>query len=103
MIKKISDLLEINVCFFKQSQLTSESASSEMLASLCKRVEASVYLSGIGAADYMNEECFQEQDIQVIYQEQKYGNIVENMKKYSIIHYLCAVDSRNWSTFNVAD
>lgn len=59
LIKKISVLLGIEGHFLKSSELGESGKRSSLLVKLCDRVGADVYLSTIGAQEYLVEE-FQE-------------------------------------------
>lgn len=100
LIKKICTLLNISTAFVKQSDLDVFLSSNEMLIELCHKVSATKYLSGTGAVDYMDDEQFTANNIQVIYQNQTYPEDINLIKKYSIIHYLITTDRKDWGNFN---
>ena len=52
----------------RSSELKVEGKSNELLINICKRLEATHYLTGTGSRDYLNETLFQENQIQVEWQ-----------------------------------
>ena len=54
--------------------------STARLVDICKRYGATTYLAGQGGKDYLNEELFKQENIQVIYQE--------DMNKIHTLEYL---------------
>lgn len=100
LIKKICCLLKINTVFVRQSEISVSSSSNQMLVDLCKKVNATKYLSGLGAIDYMDNSLFAKNNIEVIYQNQIYKHSINQLKKYSIIHYLITTNMENWENFN---
>lgn len=51
------------------SELQPEGRKSELILDLCLKVGADIYLSGIGAREYMKEKDFRERGIEVRYQD----------------------------------
>jgi len=100
-IKKICNLLNRKSIFFRQSDLKSCALSSnELLVDLCKQVGASHYLSGVGALDYMDSKKFSESQVEIVYQSTNYANYIDQIKKYSILHFLITTEQRKWKKFN---
>lgn len=54
--------------------------SNARLVDLCKRYGATTYLAGQGGKDYLNEDLFKQENIQVVYQE--------NMNKIHTLEYI---------------
>ena len=55
--------------FVLASELESREGSTERLIDICKQLEGDVYLSGKDGAKYMDAELFEEEGIQVIFQD----------------------------------
>lgn len=94
----IADLLDINVKFVKASDLNAQGSKNERLINLCKSVAGDTYLSGQGAKEYMDDQLFLNNGINVIYQdftppryEQLWDDFIPNM---SIMDYIfnCGVE-----------
>jgi len=65
MIKKILQLLEINLTIIKSSELDVQSNKSEMNAEIVKKVGGKTYFSGQGAIEYQNENHFNRLNIEL--------------------------------------
>jgi len=98
LIKKISELLGLKTTFIRQSDLNlSYLTSNEMLIDLCSQVKANEYLCGLGAKNYMMDKIFQQNGINV-----KYQNLDFKYKNYnlSILNYLFEAEKEKWCFFN---
>lgn len=101
LISKICVQLKVKTNFVRQSYLVQNNLqSNDMLIDLCKQVGASSYLSGMGSMDYMDGNKFTASGIDVQYQSQLYRSDIEEMKKYSVLHFLMTTDPRKWQEFN---
>lgn len=93
-ITKISQLLGLQTRFVRQSELTHQHHSTELLIELIKQVEADTYLCGGGATGYQNDALFADQQIKLMYQnydplKDTHLNITnENEQGLSILHHL---------------
>jgi len=67
-ITELSQLLGLKTQFIRQSALTYQSHSTELLIELLKEVGADSYLCGGGAFGYQEDHLFSEHGIQLIYQ-----------------------------------
>lgn len=65
-------LLKIDIPVVRASSLDVSGAKTDLLLSICRRVSADAYLSGIGGKEYMEEDKFVEAGIKVIYQNYKH-------------------------------
>lgn len=72
---------EINTKIIYASQLKSSGTKSELMLNLTKAVDGDIYLSGVGAKDYMNDDIFFNSNIEVIYQEFKHIEYDQMLKK----------------------
>lgn len=70
IIKKIcSDYLGIQTSFAESTEFHSEGARSDKLLSLLKDIGTQIYVSGPSARNYLDEEAFASQGIQVIWKD----------------------------------
>lgn len=67
-LQKIMDILSIKVQIIKSSELNVTGTSTEKLVNLCKAVGADTYVSGIGGRNYMDENLFRKNNINLEYQ-----------------------------------
>ena len=67
IISKLCDMLDIKteIVF----DYPTESKSTDRLLDLCKHYDATEYLSGVGAKEYLDESVFENNGIKVIYQD----------------------------------
>ena len=67
-IKEVCAILRINTPLLWSHELgVKEEDPSERLAAICSRLEATAYLSGPAARDYLNEEVFRERGMDVLW------------------------------------
>jgi hypothetical protein len=87
LVKKIKNLLQIDteIVF----DYPTDFRSTERLVDICKKNNATKYLSGISGKEYLNLNLFEEQNIEVIFQKE------EDMLKKSIIEFLKEEGSKN--------
>lgn len=72
VIKYILNCLEINIPVYLETDLNIEGEKTTRIINICKKLNASTYLSGVGAKDYLIEEEFVKAGIKLIYQEFKH-------------------------------
>jgi hypothetical protein len=66
-VKNICDYLEIKTDFIRSSELnTQHFKSTEKLIQLCKEVNATSYLCGLGGKKYQDSDLFDENNIKLI-------------------------------------
>ena len=93
IIKKIFDWLKIKTKIVYESELGIEGEATNRLINICKAVNADVYLSGDMGHDYLNEELFKQNEIELKYQNytpKQYNQILsrEFIPNLSIIDML---------------
>jgi len=71
IIKKLIEWLDIKVKLVLESELNVSGNSTERLVSVCKSVGASVYVSGMGGKQYLDEKQFSKNNINLVYQNYK--------------------------------
>ncbi len=76
-IRKICQLLEINTEIVDSRNLNLKGDRQERLIDACKKLNAETYISGSAAKSYLNENLFNEQQINVEWMD------YSNYKKYS--------------------
>ncbi len=67
--EKLSTLLGLDVVFMKASELDASGHKSGLILDIVKKVGGEVYYSGQGARNYMDDEAFRKEGIEVFYQE----------------------------------
>lgn len=65
----LMEALEITVEIRLASEMGATGAKSDLLVELCRRIGADVYLSGLGASDYLDEAAFAAAGIRVRWQD----------------------------------
>ena len=93
IIKKIFDWLKIKTKIVYESEIGIEGEATNRLINICKAVNADVYLSGDMGHDYLNEELFKQNEIELKYQNytpKQYNQILsrEFIPNLSIIDML---------------
>lgn len=68
-INLLMELLDVPVKFVFSSELGIEGAKTAMLVDICTKVGADVYLSGVGAQDYLEPDCFLQAGVTLRWQE----------------------------------
>jgi len=70
IIEKLVDMLGINVKMIKMpSTYDRSTTATQKLVDICNDLGADVYLSGVGGKNYIDSTLFQENDIELRYQE----------------------------------
>lgn len=90
-IQSITQCLGYHPQFYRQSDLVTQTSSTELLIEIIKQVRGNTYLCGNGSSGYLNEGLFREHNILLEYQHFKplpYGNIDSFLPGLSIIDYL---------------
>ena len=67
LIYLVMKILNINTKILKSSDMIEEGKSTKLLVNLCKQVGATTYLSGIGAKDYLDEDEFLSNNIELVF------------------------------------
>ena len=91
IIKQICNWLDLNVEIIIESKLNVTGESTERLIDVCNKLDADTYISGIGGKNYLKEELFEENNIELLYQN--YNPIIydQNLTK-SFIPNLSIID-----------
>ena len=58
LIKQVNKWLEIDIKIIRESELSPKGTSTERLVDVCKKLDATTYLSGIGGKNYLDETLF---------------------------------------------
>ncbi|MCT7605870.1 WbqC family protein [Aliarcobacter butzleri] len=89
-IEMLNKLFDIKIEIVFSSTLKTTKVKSERLVELLKQVNATHYLSGIGAKDYHDDKPFEEANIEVIWQDFKHP--VYPQLHGEFIPYLSSID-----------
>jgi len=86
LLETICERVGIEHEFVLSSNFDVDATASERLATICGKLDADVYLCGMGADEYMNESVFETQRVAVEYQsfdhptyEQRFGEFVPKL------------------------
>lgn len=90
IINKLLKLFDINIPIILGSKLAHKGKGNEMNVDILKKVEATHYLSGIGAKDYHDNSVFQKANIKVIWQ--KFKHPIYPQLHGEFISYLSCID-----------
>lgn len=71
-IKMLIDLFDINVEIIFSSALNPKGKSNELIVEILKKIESHKYLSGVGAKAYYDPRPFEEEKIEVLWQDFKH-------------------------------
>lgn len=97
-ILAIANALGLECSFRRQSELSSQEHSTALLVEMTKKVGATAYLAGGGAAGYQDDALFAEHKLELVYQDYApvtYGEADRFVAGLSIIDYLMHVE--DWS------
>lgn len=90
VIRKVNELLDIDVEIVLASDLKPEGHSNELLVNIMKKLGQTRYLSGTGARDYYEEEIYVENGIEIVWQE--FEHPVYPQQHGEFIPYLSIID-----------
>lgn len=100
-LRLIMRLLSINVNIHLSSSLNSKGKGNERLISILKSINATHYLSGQGARDYLKPELFKQKGIEVIWHEfkhpvypQQFGEFVPCLSILDML-FNCGIEKSN--------
>jgi hypothetical protein len=92
LIDWIKSELNINTKTIFSSQFQIHEKSSKKLLEICKQLPTSVYFSGKGGTNYLDEEIFTDEGIKIVYDtfehplyEQSHGNFIPNMSVIDLL------------------
>jgi hypothetical protein len=90
LVRRITDVLNLDIEFVRSSDLDASGAKTELLVDICERVEADEYFSGAGAKDYQDDSLFAEKNIELQYQSFEYPEYEQLFEEF--IQNLSIVD-----------
>ena len=85
--------LKIDTKIYYESEVGTSSKKTDRIIEICKKLEASTYLSGAGGKDYMDEDKFSQNDIELKYQNfdhPEYSQVYEGENKF--LSYMSIID-----------
>ena len=89
-IKLLLNIFDINIKIYFSSEFNLKTKSNQLLVDLLEKVNATHYLSGIGAKNYHKDEPFKEANIKVVWQDFKHP--VYPQLHGEFIPYLSSID-----------
>ncbi len=91
-IKILAEIFDVKAKFILSSSLNINKTKTERLVSICKELGAKTYISGIGAKEYLDEELFRREKIEVVWQDfkhpiypQLYGDFIPNLSAIDMV------------------
>jgi len=106
LIRGIMRFLKIEKPLVMASSLDVSGKGSELILAQCKKLGASVHLSGIGGLEYLDVKSLEGEGIKVIFQNfqypvypQLFGEFVPNL---SVVDYLFCTGGKPWRTHRKA-
>lgn len=89
-IEMLMEMFDIKIETVFASTLKVVGKKTERLVNICKKVEATTYLTGVGSRDYLQEPLFESEGIKVIWQDFKHP--VYPQLHGEFMHYLSSID-----------
>lgn len=89
-IELLMDMLDVRIPWVWSSGLHPQGAKNELLVNLLQKVDATHYLSGVGARDYFQPEPFAEAGIEVVWQDFTHPVYAQQFGEF--MPYLSALD-----------
>lgn len=89
-IERLADILDVRIPFVFSSTLQPQGQKNELLIGLLKKVEATHYLSGLGARAYMDTQSFTQAGIEVVWQQFEHPVYPQQYEPF--IPYLSVLD-----------
>jgi len=97
-IRTLMDLFNINIECLYASEIKAEGKGNEIVVDILKKVNAAVYLSGVGAKDYYEPTLYDEAGIKVVFQEfvhpvypQLYGEFIPFLSSIDLL-FNCGIE-----------
>ena len=90
MIKLFTKILDINTEIVLSSTLDVNTRGSDRILDICKKVNATTYISGANGKDYLKKEDFVLNNINITFQE--YSHPMYNQRFDNVIPYMSIID-----------
>lgn len=93
IIKMMMKWLNIDVPIIKSSEINANGSGSDLILDICKKNNATEYISGIGGKNYINEESFNDAGIKINFLENRLPSSYPQLyPKVGFFNDLSAVD-----------
>lgn len=92
LIQELMRMLGFEVPILKSSSMKVEGTKNDLLINICRAVGADIYLSGIGAQEYMDVEKFSNQQIKVVFQDFRHPIYTQQFEKVGFQFNMSIVD-----------
>lgn len=89
-INLLARLFDVEIPHVFSSAMNPQGARTSLLVDLVKKTEASIYLSGVGARDYLEESMFEQEGIRVVWQQFEHPSYSQMFGDF--IPYLTSLD-----------
>ena len=103
LIELIKEFLDIKIPMVSSSELSGiYGEKNTRIINICKSLGADIYISGLGAKSYMNENAFYDNNIKVIYQNfhhpvypQRWGTFIHNLSIVDLL-FNCGPNAKRY-------
>ena len=100
-IKMGCEIFEINTPMVFSSKMTKTEGKNEAIIDICKNLGADKYLSPLGSKDYLKEELFDENGLELLFQEFEHPRYKQKsyntfLSHLSFIDYIFNVETKNF-------
>jgi len=92
LILCICDYIGIRTKIIKSSLIEKNGEKSDLVLSICKKLNASTYISGSGGMDYLNQQSFTDSDIALKLLEYKFVQYCQVNNKSEFVKELSVLD-----------
>ena len=100
LIRGIMRFLNIEKPLVLSSSMSASGKKSELIVAQCKEVGANVQLGGNGCKDYIDKKRFEQEGIQLVFQEFKHPKYVQTcagfVSNLSVVDFLFCTGAKSW-------
>ncbi|MCS7213967.1 MAG: WbqC family protein [Candidatus Calescibacterium sp.] len=91
-VKILAEIFEVKSKFILSSSLRIEKTKTERLVAICKELGGKIYISGVGAREYLDESAFAREGIEIVWQKfehpvypQLHGEFIPNLSAIDLV------------------
>ena len=92
LLKAIFGILGIDVPIKRTSEMTLNNSKTELILEICETVGADAYLSGIGGAQYMDENLFEKNGIKLLFNNYEHPVYTQQFMKLGFLPNMSVID-----------
>jgi hypothetical protein len=90
-IRLVADMLALSPNFFRTSEMSVSGAKTELLIDICRQLGATRYYSPLGSKEYIKENLFAKNGIELVYQNWRHP--VYSQRGESFVSHLSVLDA----------